>query len=113
MYRPLPIAGNYFEQRCADGTFNCVPTIAAGLNASNVGGSVSITQVRIVRCLVCEEESVQFSVRLEAGGMACWGTRGMANSEARPAALALMAADCCRIICNTAKFSRRARTSMT
>lgn len=59
VYCPLPIAGNYFEQRCADGTFNCVPTIAAGLNASNVGGSVSITQVRIVRCLVCEEESVE------------------------------------------------------
>lgn len=38
--------GNYFEQRCADGTFNCVPTVAAALAASNVGGIVSVTAVR-------------------------------------------------------------------
>ena len=50
--RPIEIsafaAGNYFEQRCADGTFNCVPTVAAGLAASNVGGTVTTTKVRYV-----------------------------------------------------------------
>jgi hypothetical protein len=52
MPHPLPVAtrsladlmGNYFEQRCPDGTFNCVPTVAAGLAASNEGGSVTVTQ---------------------------------------------------------------------
>ena len=38
------LMGNYFEQRCADGSFDCVPTVSAGLAAINKEGTVSVTQ---------------------------------------------------------------------